>query len=169
MFCSDEDVDDLFLFVLFCFFLDTFPSTVSLCIISRISVATICIKFGRSKISIIPNAGWRRYITNIRRQWSITITANELRIWLHTIVLLRIVAGIVVTIVPHPFNYFDTVGIWYPSVFVWWRGDRVLSATASCTICVIIGTNNSAFGSNICCTVECGKCDWYWIYVCICI
>ena len=124
MFCSDEDVDDLFLFVLFCFFLGTFPSTVSLCIVFRFSVAAIRVKFGRSKISIIPATGWRRYITIIRRQWSITITANELRIWLHTIVLLRIVAGIVVTIVPHPFNYFDTVGIWYPSVFVWWRGDR---------------------------------------------
>ena len=39
--CLDEDVDDLFLFVLFCFFLGTFPLTVSLCIIFRFSVATI--------------------------------------------------------------------------------------------------------------------------------
>ena len=55
MFCSDEDVDVLFLFVLFCFFLDTFLSTVSLCIVFRFSVETIRVKFGRSEISVIPD------------------------------------------------------------------------------------------------------------------
>ena len=55
MFCSDEDVDVLFLFVLFCFFLDTFLSTVSLSIVFRFSVETIRVKFGRSEISVIPD------------------------------------------------------------------------------------------------------------------